>query len=93
MSVRTKSRGGAGGRPATVAKPRSRVKRQPAAGQAREHAIPAAPAEIDSRLRHRMISEAAYLLAKERGFTPGGELDDWLQAEARINARLDDVAS
>ncbi len=31
-----------------------------------------------------MIEEAAYYLAEKRGFSPGHELEDWLQAEAQI---------
>jgi len=31
-----------------------------------------------------MIEEAAYYLAEKRGFAPGHELEDWLQAEAQI---------
>jgi len=31
-----------------------------------------------------MIEEAAYYLAEKRGFTPGHELEDWLQAEEQI---------
>ncbi|HTN93523.1 MAG TPA: DUF2934 domain-containing protein [Gallionella sp.] len=31
-----------------------------------------------------MIEEAAYYLAEKRGFAPGQELEDWLQAEAQI---------
>jgi hypothetical protein len=31
-----------------------------------------------------MISEAAYYRAEKRGFAPGLEADDWLQAEAEI---------
>lgn len=31
-----------------------------------------------------MIEEAAYFLAEKRGFSPGYELQDWLQAEAQI---------
>jgi len=37
--------------------------------------------------RHSMIAEAAYYRALERGFETGFELDDWLQAEAEIEAR------
>ena len=32
-----------------------------------------------------MIEEAAYFLAQKRGFAPGFELQDWLQAEAQID--------
>ncbi len=38
--------------------------------------------------QHRQISEAAYYRALERGFTPGGEADDWFQAEAELNYSL-----
>ena len=34
--------------------------------------------------RHRMIAEAAYFRAERRGFVPGNELEDWLQAEADV---------
>jgi hypothetical protein len=33
-----------------------------------------------------MVAEAAYYLAEKRGFAPGRELDDWLQAEDQIEA-------
>ena len=39
--------------------------------------------------RRRMIAEAAYYRARERNFRPGGELDDWLQAERDVDARLE----
>ena len=32
------------------------------------------------------IAQRAYELAAERGFAPGHELDDWLQAEREIEA-------
>jgi hypothetical protein len=32
------------------------------------------------------IAKRAYELAAQRGFTPGHELDDWLQAEREIEA-------
>lgn len=35
-----------------------------------------------------MISEAAYYRAEKRGFAPGMEADDWLQAETEILARM-----
>jgi len=36
----------------------------------------------------RLIAEAAYYRAKERGFKPGYELEDWVQAEAEVRQRL-----
>ncbi|HEY0939104.1 MAG TPA: DUF2934 domain-containing protein [Steroidobacter sp.] len=35
-----------------------------------------------------MIATAAYYLAAARNFSPGHELDDWLEAERAIHARL-----
>ena len=34
-----------------------------------------------------MIATAAYFLAAARNFTPGHELDDWLEAERNIRAQ------
>jgi hypothetical protein len=36
---------------------------------------------------HELIAMEAYFCAERRGFAPGSELDDWLEAEARVNAR------
>ena len=38
--------------------------------------------------RKRMVSEAAYYIAERRGFRPGNELHDWLQAERQVDAQL-----
>ena len=35
-----------------------------------------------------MIATAAYYLAAARNFTPGHELEDWLEAERNIRAKL-----
>ena len=35
--------------------------------------------------KEQRIREAAYQKARERGFAPGRELDDWLEAEVEIN--------
>jgi hypothetical protein len=43
---------------------------------------------IDPNLRHRMISEAAYMLYARRGYEAGYDLDDWLQAEAEVDHLL-----
>jgi hypothetical protein len=49
---------------------------------------PASPGEVpDPQTRQRMIAESAYYRAEQRGFAPGGELQDWLEAEAEIGAR------
>ena len=47
------------------------------------------PAEVPSPedIRRR-IEMAAYLKAKARGFQPGYEQQDWLEAEAEVKERL-----
>jgi hypothetical protein len=35
-----------------------------------------------------MIATAAYYLAAARNFSPGHELDDWLEAERTVHAKL-----
>jgi len=35
-----------------------------------------------------MIAEAAYFRALRRGFASGGEVQDWLEAEADVDARF-----
>ena len=38
--------------------------------------------------REQMIAEAAYFHAERRGFSPGNEMSDWLQAEADVESIL-----
>lgn len=38
--------------------------------------------------RRAMIAQAAYLRAERRGFAAGGEVEDWLAAEAEVDALL-----
>jgi len=44
--------------------------------------------EIDADLRYRMISETAYRHYVERGYADGGDVEDWLQAEAEVDRYL-----
>jgi len=48
------------------------------------------PAEIASSLweNRSLIAENAYLRAERRGFAPGHETEDWLEAEAEVDALL-----
>ncbi len=38
--------------------------------------------------RQQRIAQAAYFIAERRGFAPGNEIEDWLQAEAEIEALM-----
>jgi hypothetical protein len=42
--------------------------------------------------RWQRIQQRAYDIAQERGFTPGAELHDWLQAEREIDGEFADSA-
>lgn len=42
------------------------------------------PAQIDSSELYNWIAVAAYYRAEKRGFAPGGETQDWIEAEAEI---------
>jgi len=44
-----------------------------------------AAALLSSSERHQLIAETAYLIAKRRGFSPGRELSDWLEAEEEVD--------
>ena len=39
--------------------------------------------------REMLIATAAYFKAAQRGFAPGGEVEDWLAAEAEFNERCE----
>jgi hypothetical protein len=43
---------------------------------------------VESKSRQEWISVAAYYKAEARGFEPGKELDDWLEAEKDYSAML-----
>jgi len=38
---------------------------------------------------YRLIQETAYYKAKARGFAPGHEVQDWIEAEAEVRRRLE----
>jgi hypothetical protein len=47
-----------------------------------------AQAEVSPEELRKLISEAAYFRAKQRGFAPGYEHEDWVQAEAEVTSRI-----
>lgn len=50
----------------------------------------AGPPNIAGEDRRRLIAEAAYFRAEQRGFVSGRELEDWLAAEIEVDALLGD---
>jgi hypothetical protein len=71
------------------------AKKQPAAPRKAPRAAPGKTVSPDARLDispqelRKLISEAAYYRAKQRGFQPGHELEDWIQAEAEVMRRIE----
>lgn len=68
----------------TTAKPNRTEPKGRSLATAAAPAKPATAAERESR-----IALAAYFRAERRGFIPGQELEDWLQAEQEIERQLD----
>ena len=44
------------------------------------------PHRLTAAERHQRICELAYRRAEQRGFAPGGETEDWLEAEREVDA-------
>jgi Protein of unknown function (DUF2934) len=44
------------------------------------------PHRLTAAERHRRISDLAYKRAEQRGFAPGNETEDWLDAEREVDA-------
>ncbi|OGA27919.1 MAG: hypothetical protein A3F77_05770 [Betaproteobacteria bacterium RIFCSPLOWO2_12_FULL_67_28] len=43
---------------------------------------------VSAEERARMVALAAYFRSQKRGFDPGRDLQDWLEAEAEVDATL-----
>ncbi len=65
----------------------NRTARRPARPR-KAAAAPSPRAQLSAEARHALIAEAAYLRAERRGFAPGKEAEDWLAAEAEVDALL-----
>jgi hypothetical protein len=64
------------------------VKNAASRTKAAESASTGARATLSENERRRMVAEAAYYRALQRGFAAGGEVDDWLAAEQEVEQRL-----
>jgi hypothetical protein len=70
----------------TTPTPKKRAPRKTPIAIAVETAIPAPFTGPEQRAA--LIAEAAYYRAEKRGFAPGHETEDWLAAEAEVDALL-----
>ena len=48
----------------------------------------AIPESVDPNVRRQLVAAEAYFLAERRGFAGGGEVEDWVAAEAMVDSRL-----
>jgi len=72
--------------------PRTRAKATAPRVSAKKPAVaaksPVAAVPVSEDVRRGMIAEGAFLRAERRGFAPGHEAQDWLEAEAEVDALL-----
>jgi len=91
---KTKAETGAKAKPArksatrkrTTKKVANRLTAKPVPKTSRAKAEPSD--SIRGEQRFRMIAEAAYYRAEKRRFIGGSDVEDWIAAEAEIDARL-----
>lgn len=68
--------------------PRKRAPRKALAIGAKAKAAAVPTQFVGPEKRAALIAEAAYYRAQKRGFAPGHETEDWLAAEAEVDAKL-----
>ena len=71
-----------------IQKERRAAPRKPAPASPAQSVARSAPATQSNEDIYRLIQETAYFKAKARGFEPGGEVQDWIEAEAEVRRRL-----
>jgi len=64
--------------------PKRATRKKPVA----KRSTPAVAHFVAHEQRAALIAEAAYFRAEKRGFAPGHDTEDWLQAEAEVDALL-----
>jgi hypothetical protein len=66
----------------------SAAARRPSRGARKSPTDAPARVQVTPEARRALIAETAYLRAERRGFAPGHETEDWLAAEAEVDALL-----
>lgn len=54
------------------------------ANKGTSEAPPGSRPALNAEERNRLVAQAAYFRAEKRGFAPGCELQDWIEAEAEV---------
>jgi hypothetical protein len=74
--------------PARAAAPSRKRTPRTASAAAAETTTSAQDLRVSEEELQRQISEPAYYQAEQRGFAPGYEHEDWVEAEAEVMRRL-----
>jgi hypothetical protein len=86
-----------GAKPMQAQRPVKTAPGAPASGPAERPAKGSTAGNGSTRLSpedvYRLIQESAYFKAKARGFAPGHEVQDWIEAEAEVRLRLEGRAA
>lgn len=67
---------------------RKTTKVRTAAAGVRATSNPGPTTRVTPEERWQMIAKAAYFRAQKRGFAPGGDVQDWLDAETEVERQL-----
>ncbi len=68
--------------------PAAGPRRRPQSDQQAEQMAVESDERVNETARRQLIQEQAYYRAERRGFAPGGELEDWLAAEAKVDLSI-----
>ena len=74
--------------PTTSNAPKRATRKAAAAATATRRRKPVITRAVNLEQRTALIAEAAFFRAEKRGFAPGHETEDWLAAEAEVDAKL-----
>jgi len=69
-------------RPAAEPAPKASASSKPAPRKSAEEK------PLSNEALYNLIAECAYFKAKARGFVPGGEVQDWIEAEREVRERM-----
>lgn len=87
----TKSAGArtSGSRPIEARKPTKAAPDTPAVRSPERETSGTTQPKLSPEEVYKLIQESAYFKAKARGFAPGHEVQDWIEAEAEVRSRLE----
>jgi len=91
-TTRNASLKSAGSRPAEARTEKKAAPEAPATPRVEGRETGNTAARLSPEQVYRLIQESAYFKAKARGFAPGHEVQDWIEAEAEVRRRLEERA-